>query len=72
MAFHCHNDHPIRGPRDLLPNGDCRECDRQYQARYRTRRGQAMRLMRGLEAAGIDCTDIDERADEVAAAILGK
>jgi hypothetical protein len=66
MASRCHNGHLIKGPRDLFADGECRECDKQYQAKYRTRRGQAMTLLRTLEKAGIDTADIESRAAQVA------
>jgi len=65
----CHNGHVIKGSRDLFANGECRACDKAYQSKYRTRRGQAMTLLRTLERAGIDTADIDRRAHQVAATL---
>lgn len=45
--------HPIRGSQDRLPNGGCRECDREAGARYRDKRRAALGLVRTLEAHGI-------------------
>lgn len=69
MDSQCRNGHIIKGPRDLFADGECRECDRAYQAKYRTRRGQAMTLLRTLEKAGINTSDIDRRAVQVAATL---
>jgi hypothetical protein len=69
MSLRCHNGHEIKGPRDLFADGECRLCDRAYQAKYRTRRGQAMTLLRTLEKAGINTSDIDRRASQVAATL---
>lgn len=66
----CHNGHVIKGPRDLFADGECRACDKAYQAKYRTRRGQAMALLRELERAGINTCDIDRRAPLVAATLI--
>lgn len=61
--------HPHNGPADILPDGTCRHCDRIRQAKYKTRRGEAMTLLRGLETNGIDVTDIGNKADKVAVAL---
>ena len=45
--------HPRRGPRDTLPSGQCRHCDRIRQARYHERRKVAMALLHQMEAAGL-------------------
>lgn len=44
--------HPIRGPQDRLPNGGCRECDREAGARYRAKRRAALDLVRMMEQQG--------------------
>jgi hypothetical protein len=49
----CANGHPQRGPLDYLPDGRCRHCDRDHQAKYRTRRRAAMELAQALESHGV-------------------
>lgn len=61
--------HPHNGPADILPDGTCRHCDRIRQAKYKTRRGAAMQLLRGLEQNGVNVSGIETRADKVAIAI---
>lgn len=45
--------HPIRGPQDRLPNGGCRGCDREAQAKHRAKRQAALAWVRALEARGV-------------------
>ena len=65
----CSHGHPQRGPMDYFPDGQCRHCDRDRQAKYKTRRKEAMGLLRSLESRGIDITDIQNRAEKVSVAL---
>lgn len=56
----CVNGHPIRGPRDRLPSGHCRECDRHYQANYRRKRRSAMALLRRIEESGVAISELND------------
>lgn len=50
----CRRGHRLTGsPLDTLPDGDCRECDRQYQAKYKARRRLAMALLHAAEDRGL-------------------
>lgn len=49
----CSHGHPQRGPADYFDDGQCRQCDRDNQGRYRTRRRAAMELALALEAEGV-------------------
>lgn len=49
----CNHGHPQRGPLDYFDDGQCRECDRGNQGRYRTRRRAAMELAQLLESHGV-------------------
>jgi GTP-binding protein EngB required for normal cell division len=69
MRIECAHGHPQRGPLDYLPDGQCRHCDRDRQAKYQARRKEAMALYRALEAHGVDVTAIHTKADKVAAAL---
>lgn len=54
----CGNDHVISGPADLLPSGQCRQCDRINQARYRARQRAGLDLLKAYETMGIAVADI--------------
>jgi len=56
LPLPCRNNHPEGGPLNQLPNGACRHCDRDAQARYKARRDTAMTLYRSLEERGIRVT----------------
>jgi DNA-binding transcriptional MocR family regulator len=42
----------------MLPDGTCRNCDRENQAKYHERRKLAMVLLRDIESRGIHVSDI--------------
>lgn len=65
----CKNQaHELRTPADIIGT-ECRKCFEGRQSRWKSRRGQAMQLLRGLEQNGIDVTDIETKAEKVAVAI---
>jgi len=49
----CANGHSINGPLDRLPSGHCRECDKDYQARYRRRQRAGIALLHAVEERGL-------------------
>lgn len=66
----CSKGHPQRGPLDTLPNGTCRHCDRDAQAKYKARRRRAMQLYQELERNGIDPMNTDASQLALAAKLL--
>lgn len=53
MPSQCPHGHVIRDRSDRLPNGYCRECQRQQSRRYRERQRAAMDLAKALETGGL-------------------
>jgi hypothetical protein len=46
----CHRGHAIRGPRDLRSNGQCAECSRRNEAKYRGACRDARKRLATLES----------------------
>jgi hypothetical protein len=52
LRTECGHGHPLRGPADYFPNGDCRHCDKNRVAKYKARRRAMMEFAREFERAG--------------------
>jgi len=53
MSSQCPHGHQIKSSQDRLPNGYCRECQRDQNRRYRLKQRAALELVRALEAGGV-------------------
>jgi hypothetical protein len=56
----CRRGHTLLEPRDRLPSGMCRKCDRENQAAHAARRKAGMQLLRAFEAVGGSIDDIGD------------
>ncbi|OBA82673.1 hypothetical protein A9W99_11215 [Mycobacterium sp. 1164966.3] len=69
MFQECSRGHQLNGPLDVLPNGGCRQCDRDRDRRCRAKNQQARKIIEALEDRGIDPAAIQNKAAKVALAL---
>jgi hypothetical protein len=56
----CRRGHTLLEPRDRLPSGACRKCDRENQAAHAARRKAGLQLLHAFEAVGGNIDDIGD------------